>query len=116
MTQNATGWCASIGGRRASAVPNVTAPRWLVTAMMTRNGIGNAIGCKQCRSRFDDLTGTVPARHRQLLRIWEAVPLLPGPQPVEPADHPGTESERGRYPGHDRTVALQPRRRGSGRE
>src|SRR6476661_8382959 len=40
--------------------------------------------CKACARRFDDLTDTVLAGHHQPLRVVGAVPVLHGPEPLEP--------------------------------
>jgi Transposase zinc-ribbon domain len=52
--------------------------------------------CKECAGRFDDLTGTVLAgQHRTAARVG-AVPLLHGPEPLQPADRPGVGAQRAR--------------------
>src|SRR5215207_9941325 len=75
--------------------------------------------CGACDARFDDLTGTVLAGHRP---GWAppaaaglgAVPLLHGPQPLEPADRPGAGPRRVGRAGHDRGSAARPHRQGAG--
>src|SRR3712207_4734243 len=71
MTPSASRWCASTVGPMASAVPLATAAQSVV-----RDGCDETqrsrqrYRCKDCTRRFDDLTGTVLARHHQPLRVW----------------------------------------------
>src|SRR3954464_15636187 len=50
--------------------------------------------CKGCTGRFDDLTGTVLAGAPPAAAGLGAVPVLHGPEPLEPADRPGAGPRR----------------------
>ena len=70
MTRSATSWCASTAG------PTASAARVGASASVTRHGRDDTrpyrqrYRCAGCRTRFDDLTGTVLAGHHQPLRVW----------------------------------------------
>src|SRR3954454_4913802 len=70
MTRDASSWCASTAGPRASAALAARAPS------VARHGRDEVqphrqrYRCVGCGARFDDLTGTALAGHHQPLRVW----------------------------------------------
>src|SRR3954449_90559 len=78
MTRDASSWCGSTAGPRASVARIAKAPGSPATAGTTPNPTGNATACAACHARFDDLTGTVLAGRHRPLRVWVSCLYLTG--------------------------------------
>ena len=78
MTRDASSWCGSTAGPRASVARTASGAR------ITRDGRDDAqphrqrYRCAACHARFDDLTGTVLAGRHRPLRVWVSCLYLMG--------------------------------------
>src|SRR3954452_1063834 len=103
---SASPWYASIAGRRASTAPPAAAVRWSETALMRPNPSSPAAVSVQ------GMHGTLRRPHRHgagrtspAAAGLGAVPVLHGPEPLEPANRPGAGPRRIRCTGHDGATA-----------